>query len=339
VSAEHQKVGTWAAKLRLDPAAQQAIRVALAVGAASAVGSLLSEQRFYWAVVAVFVAFMGANTVHEQVTKAAHRVIGTAIGILVGGMLAHLIQNSLWSIAFILLSVGLGTYLAQYGYAIMVIGMTIGVGQLYEQLGTYTDNLFVLRLEETAIGAAIAIVAALAIFPVRTGAAMRIAAHDFIAEIGNLLDQAAAKVGRASDVRLTGVARSVDAANQQLLATARPVMATPFGSERIAQNLGLFRQAAHHARNLALDVERGGVLDPRLSRDLAEALSGVRETVNGIQERSASAKRRSFDKERLFDDLERSPVNNAEPVRLAFRELARLDEILVDLRDQTATAG
>jgi hypothetical protein len=58
--------------------AQLALRVAVAV--ASALGSLVNESRFYFAVIAVFVTFMGTNTSGEQVTKAIHRVAGTIAG-------------------------------------------------------------------------------------------------------------------------------------------------------------------------------------------------------------------------------------------------------------------
>jgi uncharacterized membrane protein YccC len=78
-----------ATRLHLDSAAQAAIRVTLAVGAAAAVGSAISEQRYYWAVIAVFVVYAGTNTVGEQVLKAAHRVAGTVIGILLGSLLAQ----------------------------------------------------------------------------------------------------------------------------------------------------------------------------------------------------------------------------------------------------------
>jgi hypothetical protein len=45
------------ARLRLGWAGQGALRLAVAVGAACAAGSALSERRFYWAVIAVFIAF------------------------------------------------------------------------------------------------------------------------------------------------------------------------------------------------------------------------------------------------------------------------------------------
>ena len=135
---------------------------------ASALGSILSERRFYWAVIAVFIAFVGANTSGEQVTKAVNRVLGTIVGILLGSLLAHAIGHSTWSLAVIVLALGFGVYFIRVSYALMVIGVTVMVSELYEQLGEFSNHLLLLRLEETAIGAVVAALAALLVFPVRT---------------------------------------------------------------------------------------------------------------------------------------------------------------------------
>jgi hypothetical protein len=40
----------------------------IAVGAAIALGVLISSDRFYWAVIAAFITFMGTNNSGEQAT-------------------------------------------------------------------------------------------------------------------------------------------------------------------------------------------------------------------------------------------------------------------------------
>ena len=99
-----------AARLHLDGAAQTAIRVMVAVGTAGALASIVSERRFYWAVIAVFISFMGANTTSEQVLKALNRVLGTFLGILIGSLLANLIGPSTWSLVVILPALMFGVY-------------------------------------------------------------------------------------------------------------------------------------------------------------------------------------------------------------------------------------
>ncbi|HEU0164932.1 MAG TPA: FUSC family protein, partial [Thermomicrobiales bacterium] len=275
--------GHLAARLHLDAPAQIAIRVAVAVGVASWLGTLLNEQRFYWAVIAVFVIFLGTNTAAEQATKAVYRVIGTMIGIFAGSLLAHAIGLSVWSIAVILVAVGIGMYFAPINYAVMTFAVTISVSQLYEQLGEFSFHLLEIRVEETAIGAAIATLAALVIFPVNTRRAATIAAHGSVAALGTLLEQAVAKVRGHADGSLTGAARAVDAASQQLLTTARPLLLNPFRRDRLEYNLGLFGHAAHQARNLAADIERHGRFDPATEPDVVHALEQERKSVLALQ--------------------------------------------------------
>ena len=64
-----------------------AIQTGVAMGLATAFGDILDASRYYWAVIAVFVTFMGANNSGEQSKRAAvphrrhrdrdrHRLIG-----------------------------------------------------------------------------------------------------------------------------------------------------------------------------------------------------------------------------------------------------------------------
>ena len=80
----------------LAPNVRVAIQMAIAVGASILVGEILSGRRFYWAVIAAFVTFMGANSATEQVRKGVNRVIGTAVGAVVGALLAHLVGDRGW---------------------------------------------------------------------------------------------------------------------------------------------------------------------------------------------------------------------------------------------------
>jgi uncharacterized membrane protein YccC len=68
----------------------------------------------------------------------------------------------------IIAALGIGMYFMKLSYGVFVIGITMMVAQLYVEVGEYRNHLLVLRLEETAIGAAIGALAAVAIFPVPT---------------------------------------------------------------------------------------------------------------------------------------------------------------------------
>jgi uncharacterized membrane protein YccC len=259
-------------RLRLDPPAQMAIRVAVAAAVASALGSIVSEPRFYWAALAVFVTFMGTNTSGEQVIKAIHRVGGTIVGVLIGSVLANAIGHSTWSLAVIIGTLGLGIYFFKVNFAAFVTALTVALAQLYSQLGEYSNHLLALRLEETAIGGAVAIAAAIWIFPVATRRATRIAEHAYLGSLAELLGQVRDDLREPrGDAALSSASRALDHAHQQLLTTAWPLARNPWHRERIKRDLPLYAQTAHQARNLVADVTRENTLDPRVADHLTAA--------------------------------------------------------------------
>jgi hypothetical protein len=331
--------GALLSKLRLDAPAQVAIRIMVAVGSAAAIGSIVSAQRFYFAVIAVFITFMGTHTAGEQVTKGVNRVIGTVGGILVGSLLAHAIGHSTWSVAVIIGAFGVGTYFIKTSYALMVIGVTIMVSQLYEQLGTYSNHLLVLRLEETTVGAVVAVLAAVLIFPVSTRRATRVAAlghltalHDVL---GAMVDRLSGRDGGAS---LTASSRALDHAHHQLLAVAGPLRHNPLRRRVRARNLMLFTEAAHLARNLVAYVGRDTSTVAASSTVLA-ALEAERETVASVRQVVADDHVR-FPVRRLAQDL--LDAIECPPSRDERRDFGRdlddLDETLVELGTNVAAS-
>jgi hypothetical protein len=323
---------------RLDPPAQAAIRVTLAVAAAAAVGSVLSERRFYWAVIAVFIAFMGANTSGEQVTKAVHRVAGTVLGILVGSLLAHLVGRSPWAIVVIIGALGFGIYFMKISYSLMVVGMTVMVSQLYEQLGEYSNHLLVLRLEETAIGAVIAVVAALVIFPVNTRRAATIAARGQLEALADLLGRLDDRIGDDPGVRLTSASRALDHAAHQLVATTRPLRLTPFRRDRLEHNAALFVQTAHQARNLVSSFDTGATGDERVAAEVRRALGTLRAAAASlaaaIEDERLVARPARIAGERLAGvdrALASEGAPSDDPGRVLLRRIDRLDETIAEL--------
>ena len=334
--------GALLSRLGIDPPAQIAIRMMIAVGAAAAIGSIVSERRFYWAVIAVFISFIGANTSGEQVTKAIHRVAGTVLGILLGSLLAHAIGHSTWSLAVIILALGFGIYFMPISYALMVVGITVMVSQLYEQLGEYSNHLLVLRLEETAIGAAVAMAAALLIFPVDTRKTATVAAHRYLESLGELLGRTSERVSSRAradrhGARLSSASRGLDHANQQLLAASRPLRHTPFRRGRLEHNLALFSQTAHQARNLVATVGRGGSPDPDLAASVVVALDREREKVAGIDRTLAGSDGEAdrWSEEDLIAPLDQSlaaaGVGPHDYERRLLRRIDRLDETVAEL--------
>jgi uncharacterized membrane protein YgaE (UPF0421/DUF939 family) len=268
-------------RIRMAPYARIAIQMGIAVGGAIIAGDALSGRRFYWAVIAAFITFMGANTAGEQLRKSAFRVAGTVVGVIAGSLLAHLVGDRVGlQIVVVLVSLFLGLYLFRINYMFMTIGITVMVSQLYVELDEFSNNLLALRLAETAVGAGVAMLTVLLVLPLHVGRVSRVAARQELEALADLADRCldrladpASAVG--SDLELRAAARRVDTAYQALAATVRPMRTPLFGrlAERIAGFMTTAAAARHYARNLILDAStRYADLDP----DGIAALDGAR---------------------------------------------------------------
>jgi Fusaric acid resistance protein-like len=354
--------GTRRARFGLDRLAQNAIRITVAVAAAAAIGSVVSERRFYWAVLAVFVSYMGANTSGEQIFKAVNRVAGTVVGIFLGSLVAHAIGASTWSLLVVVLALGFGIYFMRASYALMVIGITVTVSQLYVQLGEFSNSLLVLRLEETAIGAAVATLAALIVFPLRTRAATRVAARAYYDELQELLARIAGRLagdggdGEDGQRPLSALTRSLDSALHQLRAAAIPLALTPARRDEVRHNMLLYGQAAHHARNLAAQLQRGVDLSGEVvgaARTTLETEDRLVATLAQLLELSLGTHQGAAleTEARRGADLAREVRETGDLLSLALdgdgtaaerqflRHLARLDETLAELADNLSAGA
>ena len=278
-------------RIRLAPYARIAIQMGIAVAGAIIAGDALSGRRFYWAVIAAFITFMGANTAGEQMRKGVFRVLGTVVGVLVGALLAHLVGDVVWlQVVVVLVSLFLGLYLFRVNYAFMVVGITVMVSQLYVELDEFSNSLLLLRLAETSVGAGVAILTVLLVLPLHVGRVARVAARQQVEALADLADRCldrladpASAVG--SDLALRAAARRVDVAYQALAATVRPMRTPLFGSlaERITGFMATAVAARHYASNLLLDAStRYADLDARAIDGLAAARRQLADSVGAV---------------------------------------------------------
>jgi uncharacterized membrane protein YccC len=139
----------------------------------------------------------------------------------VGSRLVGLIgPHAGWTIVVILTSVLLGLYLQRASYAFLVIAITVMVSQLYAEIGDFSDALLVQRLEETAIGAAVAAAVVLAVLPLHASRVARVALRGYLAAMASLLRHAYAALGGAEDAALLQAdTRAPNTAHQALAST------------------------------------------------------------------------------------------------------------------------
>ena len=322
-------------RLRLALYSRTAIQMGIAVGAAIAVGDLLSGRRFYWAVIAAFITFMGANNSGEQVRKAFFRVAGTVVGIGAGSLVVTAVgHHTYWSIAVILAALFLGFYLMRINYAFMVIAITVMVSQLYVQLNEFSNSLLLLRLAETAVGAAVAIAVVMLVLPLRTRRVLRIAVRDHVQAVARLAGHAASHLlGEDHDTATTlrSDARAVDAAYQALVATAQPLRRNLLGTldEDAGRTVRLASAARNYGRNLVADTETAGPVDAGTRRDIELASATLRQSLDVVAGALTGPRDGTYTRSSaLFDRAERrleecSPTVGS--AQLAIRDLKLID--------------
>lgn len=178
----------WNPLSRLSLTSRQAVQVAVAGALAIVAGRYVSETRYYWAVIAAFIAFTGVGTRSETFLKAVNRVLGTLLGLGAGIVLAHLTAGHVgWVLFVVVASMSCGFYLVRLSYASMIFFVTIMVAQLYSVLRVFSAGLLVLRLEETAVGAAIGIAVGLVVLPTSTRDTVHVAWGRFCTALAELL--------------------------------------------------------------------------------------------------------------------------------------------------------
>ena len=138
----------------------------------------------------------------------------------------------------------------------MTIGITVMVSQLYVELGEFSNALLVLRLEETAIGAGVAIATVLLVLPLHVGRVARVAARQQLEALGDLIDRCLARLAdpasaTGSDLELRASARRVDVAHQAMAATIQADADAAVRGARVARG----RVRRDHGRRPALRAE------------------------------------------------------------------------------------
>jgi len=320
-------------RIRLAPHVRVAIQMSVAVALAVILGDQLSGRRFYWAVIAAFVTFMGANNAGEQILKGFNRVLGTVIGVVAGSLLVHAVGTDTdVSIVVILAALFFGLYLMRVSYFFMVIGITVMVSQLYVQLNEFSDALLRLRLEETLIGAGAAVFTVLCVVPLRSGRVANFALRGHLRALSDVITAAAARlrgVPEAGDLR--AALRRLDAADQSLSASLAPTrISLPNASDRGRREIvSGAASSRYYARNLVIDAESSLVPPGQAARlDIAARVltSSLADLVEALADRGQRSQRSYVRSASLFDSVAATLADEpTAPIQLALRDLQLID--------------
>ncbi|AGS67665.1 FUSC family protein [Streptomyces collinus] len=258
--AEGDEPGEPAARGLERPTTRAAVQVAVGSALAIAGGELLSAQRWYWAVLTCWIVFINTTSTGEILVKGYRRLLGTVLGVVAGILLAGLVGHHTWTaFALVLLFVFAMFYTAPLSYTLMSFFVTAMLGLLYTLLNTYSMSVLVLRVEETALGAACGVIAAAVVLPIRTG---RRTDELLVAVLDKLADVTRTAVNQLSggvSADLVDRARDLDQALADLRAATQPLThpITPLRSRRdtVRYVVALLETCAYHGRSLAATAE------------------------------------------------------------------------------------
>jgi uncharacterized membrane protein YccC len=261
----------------LRPTTRQAIQVAVAASLAIVIGESVSPARWYWAVIAAFVVFAGTNSWGETLTKGWQRLLGTALGVPSGVLIATLVSgNTAASLALIFVCLFCAFYFMKVTYSLMTFWITSMLALLYGLLGEFTFSLLLLRIEETAIGAVIGVTVAMLVLPVNTRTTIRNDARAFFTTLSELIETSVATLlGDDTAASPTEIARQLDRDLQQFRTTAKPLiagLAGLAGRRSMRHGLRMLTACDHYARVLARSSDQDGNALPPAAPELAAAV-------------------------------------------------------------------
>lgn len=207
-----------------DNQTRSAIQAVVGGGLAVIGGELVSHQRWYWAVLTVFVVFIGTSTAGATFVKGVRRIGGTLIGIVGGMLLAALVAGSIpATLALIMVCVFGMVYMARVSQVVMAFFVTCMLGLLYSLLGTFSLEVLWIRVAETAVGAAAGVLAAVVIVPVRTRAVMLDDIAGVLDELEEFLEHTSGLLAGTENVDVIELSRDLDRAVEKVRTTVEPL--------------------------------------------------------------------------------------------------------------------
>ncbi|WP_189307699.1 FUSC family protein [Streptomyces albospinus] len=316
----------------------------VAVGSALAIvgGEFLSTQRWYWAVLTCWVVFLNTASTGEILVKGYRRLLGTVLGVVAGVALAGLVGNHTWSAFFLVLLCVFGMFFtAPLSYALMSFFVTAMLGLLYTLLNTYSLATLVLRIEETALGAACGIIAAVVVLPVHTDRRTDEHLGTVLVRLREVVSAAVEQLSGGPAVDLLSRARDLDTALDDLRGSTQPLMhpITPLrGRRQTARYLvALLDTCAYHARSLAATAElvpfsKTVAADPRLERAGLRIACNIDLIVARVADEPAEGEVESGASIASMLDADDSPALRSGTVTFrVLRHLQRLDEGVVGI--------
>jgi uncharacterized membrane protein YccC len=339
---EDTSAGEDESQFRMRVTTRQAVQVGVAGALAIVAGELISTSRWYWAAIAAFVVYAGTVSSGEALSKGWQRVLGTIGGVIAGVLVAALVGHHITiSLALIGVCIFFAFYLMQVSPTFMMFWITTMLALLYGLLGQFSVGLLLVRLEETAAGAAIGVVVAYLVLPTSTRSTVGRNARTVLNGVGELLCHAVDSLLRDADgAGLVGEARKVGGDVRTLRNSAKPLtdgLAGIAGRSQIRHVLRVLLACDHYARGLAR-LCAAPVSDPAALRPtLCAAMVAIRHNVDALAVAVDRGDRSDevTSAQRMLDRAEEAvidcPHTERERVFAVLRHLRRIDQAVVGL--------
>ncbi|MGW7382313.1 FUSC family protein [Streptomyces sp. NPDC054794] len=281
------------------PSTRAAVQVSVGSALAIVGGELLSAQRWYWAVLTCWIVFINTASTGEILVKGYRRLLGTVFGVVAGIVLAGLVGRHTWTaFALVLLFIFAMFYTAPLSYTLMSFFVTAMLGLLYTLLNTYSMSVLVVRIEETALGAACGVLAAAVVLPVHTDRRTNELLVEVLDRLADVTRAAVDQLSGGVPADLLDRARDLDRALADLSASTQPLThpITPLRSRRDTARyvVALLETCAYHARSLAataelLPAKPSIAADPRLRGVGRRIVNNIEAIAGHVADRSPTA--------------------------------------------------
>lgn len=322
------------------PTTRAAVQVAVGSALAIVGGELLSTQRWYWAVLTCWIVFLNTASTGEILVKGYRRLLGTVFGVVAGIVLAGLVGKHTWTaFALVLVLIFAMFYSAPLSYTLMSFFVTAMLGLLYTLLHTYSLDVLVLRIEETALGAACGVVAAALVLPVQTDRRTNELLGTVLERLAEVTEAAVGQLSGGPADELLDKARDLDQSLADLRAATQPLIhpVTPLRTRRNTARyvVALLETCAYHARTLAATAELlpthpSIAADPRLRGAAGRTVRNIETIAARVADEQAGAQVETGPSIASLLGSDGTPRYGRITDRV-LRHLERLDEAVVGL--------
>jgi uncharacterized membrane protein YccC len=316
------------------------VQAAVATGLSLGVGDLVSSTHQYWATFAAYNVL--GDTAGDTFVKGVQRILGTLVGAVTGFGLT-LATGSHPAVVLPLLAVAVfaSTYYRPVSPAVSSFWTMTIFATLYEHLGQLTGLTLGIRVVETVLGAAIALLVAWWVLPTHARTKLDQDVAALLTEVDVVVSAALQRLagtsevsGHALDERLLALDQHV----RRLNATAAPLRRAAGAQEAggIEGRLTAIWALAHATRHLVQAVEDAGPADPTggTSADWGRLGETTRGNVTAVLDALAGRLPESVQPDlgvELDDDPAAGPPARAEDAVL--RQLERINQTLLLLLD------